>query len=335
MISSSKNLARRIIFRKTRKVQINALCDSIKIESKALDFQNKNKETIEKIAEEFFYQSSDNENESFENLDFSNVKTRKSIENEIENIKSRDSVNLKIGEDLLMANPPSIFLQSPTKKSRRSLTESIFYENEEEDDDDDSEQENEFQKINSRVKNTLADFESSYNEENKEEQSEEIEKPASKITSVANSEKHLLTTSNLYMSSYNMSQSKLTRTNGPRSLSETESKMDTIDALQNLEKMKKEKKKIPNEKSSLFTNTHTFTRGKSFGVSTKSYNSMRGFTCYRRRKKGKNIRDMLSDELFYLDFDKQKEFKNFFPHNNASNVVQKVKIDKLLNDKKN
>ena len=62
---------------------------------------------------------------------------------------------------------------------------------------------------------------------------------------------------------------------------------------------------------------------------------MRGFTCYRRRKKGKKIRDMLCDELFFMDFDKQKEFKNFFPHNNASDVVKKAKIDKLLKDQKN
>lgn len=295
------------------------MSDSKKIGGKVLDFQNKNKEIIDKFLEDFC-EFDYNDNDSSQNIEA--LKPRKSEETD------------KEGE--FVANPPSIFLQSPSEKKSKSMTESIFKEEEFEgssNDEDSSDEDKESDKL--KPKYTL-DLESSNNYEDKEEikdESESIQKQTSKIASMCSSDRGFLTNTNIFSSCLYPSQTKSLKSY-QKTISESDGKFDTIEALQNMKKNMLDKRKSFNEKSPFSSFTQTQNKGKQMSLLNKAGFSHTRTSFYRRgQKRILNEKEFLMEEIFTMDFDRPKEYKNFLPHNNLHKVIKKIKIDKLLNEK--
>ena len=260
---------------------------------------------------------------------------------------------LKGGEEFI-GNPPSIFLQTPNKKSRKSMTESIFHESDEEGNSEDI-------KGHSKTagEKTINDIEIE-NEDGQEEDDEEEEfeeESEKKITSTYKN--HSVTTTEKRHSdkerqsdsarvvtmTQNLSrgQRKLFIEMGERMVSER----DTFHVLQNFEKMYR----VNNNATNTLTANQTYTTGSgkknvssyigSYSKSNSSSypkklmvkSSSSSFNSTGNRRTPFN--DYVSQPLFAFDFDRPKEFKGFLPHNNLEQVLRKAHIDGLLKKVRN
>lgn len=348
-LSSSNQLDRCVFSRKSRKLFHNALNDARTTQAELINFQAKYHEELERLLEEIY--PSDNEN-SDNNQDGS------SGSNDISQYTARDGLSKGYsasGEEYF-GNPPSIFLQTPSKKSRKSLTESIFHEMEEEN----YENEEKIPKKNyykSNYTNTLKDLDREEEEEieDREEDSEEEEYTENKriVNSVSEkmvSEKESVINQN-YHTNTNYGTNNSKGNNYHKFFSEKESKVfsekDTYHVLQNFEKFSKinnnnnisafqqntlttnsnNKKNLPSSFIGSYSksNTSSYSKKPPFMIksSSSSYNTV-------IKSKKPQFNEFMREALFTFDFDKPKEFKSFMPHNNMGIVIDRVNIDGIL-----
>ena len=315
------------------------------IEAKLTDFQDKYRDEID-ILMEIIYPPSENENsDTNQIIETSGTNEHKSNESkESQYTNTRDQVNYLRNAEEFLGNPPSIFLQTPSKKSRKSMTESIFHESDEEAGSEDH------PKRQSRTadEKTINDMEmEGENEEDDEEEEFEEEsekKGTSKLHSVTTTEKRQSDkeSARVVTMTQNLSkgQRKLFIELGERMVSEK----DTFHVLQNFEKMYRVNNN--NNVNTLTANQNTYTTGSGkkngtsyAGTYTKSNSSSypkklviksssSSFNSAINRKTPFN--DYVSQPLFAFDFDKPKEFHAFLPHNNLDQVLRKAHVDGLL-----
>ena len=144
---------------------VNALFNLKQIESQIIDIQDKYKDEIDRLLE-IIYPPSDNENsDSGQFNDTSGTNNEHRSNESKESQYTRDVNYIKPGEEF-MGNPPSIFLQTPSRKSRKSMTESIFHESDEEECDD--KPNNMKEKSNTADEKTLNGLDMENDEEEKE-----------------------------------------------------------------------------------------------------------------------------------------------------------------------
>jgi len=367
--SSLNHIDRRIFQRKTRNTQ-NALFNLKEIESQLIDFNDKYQDEINRVLDEI-YPSSDNE---YSDSNPINETEGKGGTNDYRSMESKDSkytndqVNMKNKEEEFLGNPPSIFLQSPTKKSRKSMTESIFHEAEEQaredEEDDDTNNNNNLsnnytnnKRKESKTEKTLNGLELE-NEAEDFEEYEEIEsekKGTSKHFTATNEESVAQSINQMNTVGQSISQKGLR--SYQKFFSERESKIvsekDTFHVLQNFEKMSKvannnnnthhtstaqqtgggsmNKKSYIGSYSNSKSISSTYKKPAGYLVksNSSSHSNNNGGYISTRNKKTKHS-DYLSQPLFAFDFDKPKEFRAFLPHNNLGKVIKKVEIDVLL-----
>lgn len=358
-IKSCNHIERRIFQRKQRKVTINALKSIKTLEVRLLDFQDKYRDEIDLLLD-IIYPPSENENSDTAQInETSGTNEHKSNESkESQYTNNRDPVNYLKGAEEFLGNPPSIFLQTPSKKSRKSMTESIFHESDEEGNSEDP------SKGHSKTagEKTINDIEieNDNDQEDDDEEEEEFEEESEKkITSTYKN--HSVTTTEKRHSdkerqsdkesarvvtmTQNLSrgQRKLFMELGERMVSER----DTFHVLQNFEKMYR----VNNNVINTLTANQTFTTGsgkKNVNSYIGSY-SKSNSSSYPKKLMVKSssssfnsainrrtpFHDYVSQPLFAFDFDKPKEFKGFLPHNNLEQVLRKAHIDGLLKKVRN
>lgn len=361
LIKSCNHIERRIFQRKQRKVVVNALNSIKTLEARLLDFQDKYRDEIDLLLD-LIYPPSENENSDTAQINetsgTTNNEHRSNESKDSQYTNSRDPVNYLKGAEEFLGNPPSIFLQTPSKKSRKSMTESIFHESDEEGNSE------ERSKGHSKTagEKTIIDMEmendNDRNEEEDDEEEEFEEESEKKITStyknpsVTNTEKRHSDkerqsdkeSARVVTMTQNLSrgQRKLFMEMGERMASER----DTFHVLQNFEKMYR----VNNNVNTLTAN-QTFTTGSGkknvnsyIGSYTKSNSSSypkklmaksssSSFNSAINRRTPYN--DYVSRPLFAFDFDRPKEFKGFLPHNNLEQVLRKAHIDGLLKKVRN
>ena len=361
LLSSTNHLERRIFQRQNRNVYLNALVDLKRIEPEIIDFQYKYHDEIDKLLEEI-YPASDNENSDSNQInDTSGPGTteHRSMESK-ESQFTRDAANLKNNgpQEEFLGSPPSIFLQTPTKKSRKSMTESIFHEASEEDYDE--KHMTKTAKANdSKTDKTLndLDMENDEEEEDDEEYSEEDEsekKGTNKHYSNTNTDKEKESDRMTHnKNNTNSAYSQKALRSYQKFFSERESKLlsekDTYHVLQNFDKMYKANNNTQQNTltaqptSTLKKNTNSYVGSYSISKSnSSSYPKMKNFfqkssssshsnNVFRSTMNKKpQYNEYLNLPLFAFDFDKPREFKLFLPHNNLGEVINRVQIDGLL-----
>lgn len=325
------------------------------IENQLLDFNFKYHDEIDRVLDEI-YPSSDNEYSDpnqFNDSDGKGTYDYKSLESKESKYTNNDQVNMKGGKDEeFLGNPPSIFLQTPSKKSRKSMTESIFHETNDEGNEDDEKLEQQSRRKESKTDKTLndLDIENEEVDEDEEYDDEEEKKGTSKqffsTTNAIGTESR--------MSNTNFNAQSQTQKGGVRSLqkffSERESKVvsekDTYHVLQNFEKMSKINNGLTaqmtsnsvkktsmvgsiNSKSIASSNNNRKPILVGFGKTISSSSNSNNVYIPTRNKKTKHS-DYLSSPLFAFDFDKPKEFRSFLPYNNMAKVIKRVEIDFML-----
>ena len=251
-------------------------------------------------------------------------------------------------------SPPSIFLQTPSKKSRKSMTESIFHENEEEEEGID-EQKPISRKNESKTEKTdktLNDLEMENDEEEDDEEDYDEDSDKKSKLSITGSAKESARLSVSHNFSANHSKKDLR--SYQKFFSERESKMlsekDTFHVLQNFEKMYRVNNGINTGTNQMNTLTAQVSNTMKKNVVSSimgSYSmSKSNSSSYMKgrnlvKNPGKNpffstnnrkpqYSEYLNFPLFAFDFDLMKEYKVFMPHNNMQRVVEKVKVDGLL-----
>jgi len=173
-------------------VAVNALFNLKQIESQITDIQDKYKDEIDQLLE-IIYSPSENENsDSGQFNDTSGTNNEHRSNESKESQYTRDVNYIKPGEEF-MGNPPSIFLQTPSRKSRKSMTESIFHESDEEECDDKPNNMKEKSKMADEKTLNGLDMENDEEEERDEEEDSEEEesekKGTSKLHSITNTDK--------------------------------------------------------------------------------------------------------------------------------------------------
>lgn len=372
-VASCSHLDRRIFYRKPRKIHLHALYDQTFIENHLIDIQNKYKDEIEKLAEEMVASDDASDGQANDSLG-TNGDHRSYESKDSQYTYTKDPVNsninklIPVAQEEFLGNPPSIFLQTPSKKSRKSMTESIFHENDEEDESDERLFKNRLSKTDKTLndlelenenENPVADPDPGEEEDDEEYEEDESEKKTSKYFSITNtegkknSEKDNKTLSsavnqNSNATPLNLSQKALR--SYQKFFSERESKVisekDTYHVLQNFEKMNKvmqqnsltagsaNKKPIATSFVGSYSlsksNSSSYPRGRTIMAKSSSSSQLSGKAFIPTKNKNAQYNDYINSPLFAFDFDKPKEFKNFMPHNNVGTVINRARIDGLL-----
>lgn len=364
IIASNPHIERRVFQRKPRKIFLCALNDQKYIENQMLEFQDKYKDEIDKVIEEMSPSDDGSDYNFNESMGTGEHKSSESKDSQY--TYNKDQVNstsnyktASVIPEEFFGSPPSIFLQTP-QKNRKSVTESIFHEDDEEDMEDRS----------SKMpisKNTYNDFELEnenenypqeyYEEEDDSEEEDESEKKTSKNASMICTdkkeklEKGSKTLTSLLHQNTNFSQKEK---GGFRSIqrifTERDSKIisekDTYHMLQNLDKMnriasmtagsvkKSMGTSVIGSHSMSKSNSSSYPRGRTLMIKSSSNTSSQGNSNMNAFFSSKNrkiqFKEYLKHPLFAFDFDKPKEFKSFMPHNNMGKVVKTAQIDEIL-----
>ena len=324
------------------------------IENQLLDFNFKYHDEIDKVLDEI-YPSSDNEysdpNQFNNDSDGKGTYDYKSMESKESKYTNSDQVNMKVGKDEeFIGNPPSIFLQTPSTKSRKSMTESIFHENNEEGNEDEEKTEQQSRRKESKTDKTLNDLDIDNEEVDEDEEYDDEEEKKGTAKQYFSTTNAIGTESRISNTNFNaQSQSQ----KGVRSLqkffSERESKVisekDTYHVLQNFEKMSKMNNGLNaqmtsnsvkktsmvgsvNSKSMASSNNYKKPILVGLGKTNSSLNSNNVYIPTRNKKTKHS--DYLSNPLFAFDFEKPKEFRSFLPYNNMTKVIKRVGIDLML-----
>lgn len=273
-MTSQASMKRCICFRRGRQIK-NSLKNLPEIRSKALVFQKKNQEEIVNLwmqydlKSEIHENSDSNENnsDSFEHSAYTSFtkmpKNNQNHNNNNININknlnennSNKIININNSNEGMIANPPSIFLQSSTKKSRLSLTESIFQEDDEENsklafkkqksEELHNDKKDSINNINNSSDEEVEEFDNSEEEEDEDEDEEESIEEKSKVSKLKTisykdeTSRMISPTSNIYSHTNMTNPRENINKSYRKSFSERiNSEKDTSCLLRNLDKLNK------------------------------------------------------------------------------------------------
>lgn len=325
---------RHVISRKRKKVQ-NALKNKNEIEAKVSNFQNKNNEELVRLVDIFSKAESHDFNDLLENTESNTFTTYSKI--------------LKDNDEFLIS-PSSMFRQN-SKKSRKSLDESIFLES-----DSDSKDIQEF--TDYKEKTNKMNIENSEDEDNSDSEEDDSDDEKEKPLNLDKNPSAEKETSNVPSLTSNVNKTYR------KSFSERlNTENDTSLLLKNIDQFNRVGTNNDSDsryyqpstfKSSMSSFKKTFNAKTTSNISNlKSRSNNSGFFAKIMGDKIKNSNSTLiaghnsntssnpkksfnnganRHKLFAFDFDKPKEFKFFFPYNNISEVINEAKINTILRE---